>query len=86
MINENNLLGYDAAERHKKLSKMRAMLAEKRESALKTVTDHQFSQKIDTKPLGERTRKLLLVYGTELDTAGAKDEGESISIRNFDRV
>jgi hypothetical protein len=38
------------------------------------------------KPLSERTRKALLVYESELDTAGSREEGDAISTGNIDWV
>ena len=48
---------------------------------LRSAMGQEFSHEIYTKPLGERARKVLLVYGAELDTMGAREEGEA----NFNR-
>ena len=54
--------------------KKRAKLAEKREAALGTIMDHEFSQEIYTKLVGEKIRKVLLVDIAELDAAGTKED------------
>ena len=46
------------------------MRAEKREATLMAVMDHDFSQEIYTKLIGERIRKVSAVSGAELDTGG----------------
>ena len=45
-------------------------MAEKREAALRTIMDHEFSQEIYTQLIGEKIRKALLVDLAELDAAG----------------
>ena len=50
--------------------KKRAKMAEKREAALRTIMDHEFSQEIYTQLIGEKIRKALLVDLAELDAAG----------------
>jgi hypothetical protein len=57
--------------------KRRAQPAGKREAALRTVTEHEFSQEMYAKLIGEKIRKALLVDGAEPCTAGAQSEGEA---------
>jgi hypothetical protein len=57
--------------------KKRAKLAEKREAALKTITDHEFSQEIYTKLIGEKIRKALPVDIAELDAVGTKEDAQA---------
>jgi len=54
--------------------KKRAKLAEKREAALRTMADHEFSQEIYTELIGERIRRVLMVDVAELDAAGTQND------------
>jgi len=40
---------------------------------------HKCTQEVYTKLMGERIRKVLVVYGAALVTEGAKEEGDAIS-------
>jgi hypothetical protein len=54
--------------------KKKAKLAEKRENAIRTIMDHEFSQEIYTQLIGEKIRKALSVDVAELDAAVTKKD------------
>jgi len=49
----------------------------KKGTTLRTVIYHELSQEVYTKLMGEKIRKIIVVYGVALVTAGSKGEGEA---------
>ena len=59
--------------------KRRAKLAETKKAALRTIMDHEFSQEIYTKLIGEKMRRVFLVDVEVPNTAEAREEIEGTS-------
>jgi hypothetical protein len=86
LINKDNLLGYDAAELHEKVSRKRAKLAEKREVALRlswiTGSHRTFTRNRWEKEQERHYRSM----EQSLPQRGLGKKGRKISTGNIDRV
>ncbi len=54
--------------------KKKATLAEKGNASLSTILDHEFSEEVYTKLIGEKIKKALAVDVAELEASGAKKD------------